>query len=370
MGKLRIAIVGCGGIANQKHMPSIKANADKAEMVAFCDLIPERAEKAAKEYGVEGAKVYTDYKEMLADTSIEFDVVHVCTPNVAHCPITVAAFEAGKHVMCEKPMAHNTEDARKMIDAWKKSGKKFTIGYQNRLRDDTQTLHASCEAGELGEIYFAKAHALRRRAVPTWGVFPNKALQGGGPLIDIGTHALDITLWMMNNYEPESVSGQVFYKLGRQEDGPAGNVFGPWDPKTFEVEDSAFGLVKMKNGATIYLEASWALNVLKSMEASTTLCGTKAGAEIHHGGSYPQDELIYNTVEHNQLMEKTISPAGVVDFFEGGAAAEAVREQEQWLNAIINDTDPLVKPEQAFVVTQILEGIYKSAETGKEVFFD
>ena len=370
MGKLRIAIVGCGGIANQKHMPSIKANADKADMVAFCDIIPERAEKAAKEYGVEGAKVYTDYKEMLADTSIEFDVVHVCTPNVAHCPITVAAFEAGKHVMCEKPMAHNTEDARKMIDAWKKSGKKFTIGYQNRLRDDTQTLHASCEAGELGEIYFAKAHALRRRAVPTWGVFPNKALQGGGPLIDIGTHALDITLWMMNNYEPESVSGQVFYKLGRQEDGPAGNVFGPWDPKTFEVEDSAFGLVKMKNGATIYLEASWALNVLKSMEASTTLCGTKAGAQIHHGGSYPQDELIYNTVEHNQLMEKTISPAGVVDFFEGGAAAEAVREQEQWLNAIINDTDPLVKPEQAFVVTQILEGIYKSAETGKEVFFD
>ena len=369
MGKLRIAIVGCGGIANQKHMPSIKANADKADMVAFCDIIPERAEKAAKEYGVEGAKVYTDYKEMLADTSVEFDVVHVCTPNVAHCPITVAAFEAGKHVMCEKPMAHNTEDARKMIDAWKKSGKKFTIGYQNRLRDDTQTLHASCEAGELGEIYFAKAHALRRRAVPTWGVFPNKALQGGGPLIDIGTHALDITLWMMNNYEPASVSGQVFYKLGRQEDGPAGNVFGPWDPKTFEVEDSAFGLVKMKNGATIYLEASWALNVLKSMEASTTLCGTKAGAEIHHGGSYPQDELIYNTVEHNQLMEKTISPAGVVDFFEGGAAAEAVREQEQWLNAIINDTDPLVKPEQAFVVTQILEGIYKSAETGKEVFF-
>ena len=370
MGKLRIAIVGCGGIANQKHMPSIKANADKAEMVAFCDIIPERAEKAAKEYGVEGAKVYTDYKEMLADTSVEFDVVHVCTPNVAHCPITVAAFEAGKHVMCEKPMAHNTEDARKMIDAWKKSGKKFTIGYQNRLRDDTQTLHASCEAGELGDIYFAKAHAIRRRAVPTWGVFPNKALQGGGPLIDIGTHALDITLWMMNNYEPASVSGQVFYKLGRQEDGPAGNVFGPWDPKTFEVADSAFGLVKMKNGATIYLEASWALNVLKSMEASTTLCGTKAGAEIHHGGSYPQDELIYNTVEHNQLMEKTISPAGVVDFFEGGAAAEAVREQEQWLNAIINDTDPLVKPEQAFVVTQILEGIYKSAETGKEVFFD
>lgn len=369
MNKVRIAIVGCGGIANQKHMPSIKAQGEKAEMVAFCDIIPERARKAAAQYGAPGAKVYTDYHEMLADRSVDFDVVHVCTPNVAHCPITVAAFEAGKHVMCEKPMAHCTADARKMLEAWKKSGKKFTIGYQNRFRVDTQTLHASCEAGELGDIYFAKAHALRRRAVPTWGVFPNKALQGGGPLIDIGTHALDITLWMMNNYEPVSVSGQVFYKLGHDPRGPEGNVFGPWDPETFQVEDSAFGLVKMKNGATIYLEASWALNVLKSMEASTTLCGTRAGAEIHHGGSYPKDELIYNTVEHNQLMEKVISPAGMVDFFEGGAAAEAVLEQKQWIDAILNNTEPLVKPEQAFVVTQILEGIYKSAETGREVFF-
>ena len=127
--------------------------------------------------------------------------------------------------------------------------------------------------------------------------------------------------------------------------------------------------MKMKNGATIYLEASWALNVLKSMEASTTLCGTKAGAEIHHGGSYPQDELIYNTVEHNQLMEKTISPAGVVDFFEGGGSAEGIAEQKQWLTAILTGGEPLVKPEQAFVVTQILEGIYKSAESGKEYIF-
>lgn len=369
MAKVRVAIVGCGGIANQKHMPSLAKFPERAEMVAFCDILPERAEAAAKKFGSADAKTYTDYKEMLADKSLNIDVVHVCTPNVAHCPITVAAFEAGKNVMCEKPMAHNTADAQKMLDAWKKSGKLFTIGYQNRFRDDTQTLHASCESGELGEIYMAKAHALRRRAVPTWGVFPNKALQGGGPLIDIGTHALDITLWMMDNYEPVSVSGQVFYKLGRDEHGPEGNVFGPWDPKTFEVEDSAFGLVKMKNGAVIYLEASWALNVLKSMEASTTLCGTKAGAEIHHGGSYANDELIYNTVEHNQLMEKIISPAGKVDFFEGGAAAEAVREQDQWLAALEGKGEPLVKPEQAFVVTQILEAIYKSAETGKEVFF-
>ncbi len=366
--KIRVAIIGCGGIANQKHLPSFKANADRADLVAFCDIIPERAEKAAKEYGTEDARVFTDYKELLADQSLNIDLVHVLTPNVSHCPITVAAFEAGKHVMCEKPMAATSADAQKMIDAWKKSGKKFTIGYQNRFRDDTQNLHAACEAGELGEIYFAKAHALRRRAVPTWGVFPNKELQGGGPLIDIGTHALDITLWMMNNYEPVSVDGSVFYKLGRDPHGPEGNVFGPWDPETFQTEDSAFGFIKMKNGATIYLEAAWALNILKSMEASCTLCGTKAGAEIHHGGSYEKDELIYNMVEHNMLMEKTFSPSIQVDFFDGAASAEALREQTQWLDCIEDETkEPLVKPEQAFVVTQILEAIYRSAETGKEI---
>jgi predicted dehydrogenase len=173
---------------------------------------------------------------------------------------------------------------------------------------------------------------------------------------------------MMNNYKPVSVTGQVFYKLGCSPDGPEGNVFGPWDPKTFEVEDSAFGFIKMENGAVVYLEASWALNVLKSMEASMTLCGTKGGAEIHHGGSYPKDELIYNLVENNQLMEKTLSPSIVVDFFSGGVQAEAVRELDQWLDAILNDKEPLVKPEQAFVVTQILEAIYQSAQAGKEIF--
>ena len=105
-------------------------------------------------------------------------MVHVLTPNVAHCPITCDAFAAGKHVMCEKPMAHNTESARKMMEAWKASGKKFTVGYQNRFRVDTQTLHKACEADEFGEIYFAKAHAIRRRAVPTWGVFPDKSKTG------------------------------------------------------------------------------------------------------------------------------------------------------------------------------------------------
>lgn len=369
-GKLQVGIIGCGGIANQKHLPALKNQSHRVDMVAFCDTIIERAEKAAKEYGVEGAKTYTDYMELLADP--EIDLVHVLTPNVAHSPITCAAFEAGKHVMCEKPMAHNTEAAQKMLDAWKASGKKFTIGYQNRYRQDTQLLHKACEAGEFGDIYFAKSHAIRRRGVPTWGVFPNKALQGGGPLIDIGTHALDITLWCMNNYKPVSVMGSVFEKLGHSELAAQGNMFGPWDTKTYEVEDSAFGYIKFENGATVFLESAWAINMKDSREAACTLCGTKGGAEIvgeMAGGNATGREydLVVNGTYHGELVDQKLANTGTIAFFTGESSEPKNIECKQWLDAIFNDTDPCVLPEQAFVVTQILEAIYKSAQTGAEV---
>ena len=367
MAKLKIGVIGCGGIANQKHFPAMKANSDLCEVVAFCDIIRERAEKGAAEYGVPGARVYEDYHDLLADQEVE--VVHVLTPNVAHAPITIAAFEAGKHVYCEKPMSHSPADAEKMVEAWKKSGKKFTIGYQNRFRPEVQNLHAACQKGELGEIYYAKAHAIRRRGVPTWGVFPDKSKQGGGPLIDIGTHALDITLWCMNNYEVESVTGNVFYKLGSLQQATEGNLFGPWDPNTFEVEDSAMGYIKMKNGAAILLESAWAINLLESREASTTLCGTLAGAEIHSGMSYTQNELIYNRGRNGQLMQENLSPVGGVAYFGGGGGEEGVVDCKQWLEAVQNGTSPLVKPEEALVVTQVLEGIYRAAEQGKELRF-
>ena len=256
-----------------------------------------------------------------------------------------------------------------MTEAWKQSGMQFTIGYQNRFRPEVQNLHAACEKGELGDIYYGKAHAVRRRAVPTWGVFMDKQQQGGGPLIDIGTHALDITLWCMNNYEVDSVSGSVFYKLGGLPQAAEGNLFGPWDPETYEVEDSAIGYIKMKNGAAIHLEASWALNMLNSREASTTLCGTEAGAEIHSGMSYQKNELIYNRGRNGQLMEETISPTGSVAYFGGGGGEEGTIDCRQWLEAVQNGTQPLVKPEEALEVTRVLDAIYKSAAENKEIKF-
>lgn len=250
MRKLKAGIVGCGGIANGKHLPAMKKS-DLYEIVAFCDIIRERAEKAKKEYGTEDAKVFEDYQELIKE---DLDVVYVTTPNRSHAEISIAAMEAGKDVMCEKPMAKNYAEAQKMVETSEKTGRILNIGYQNRYRPDSLFLKEMCKADELGEIYFAKAHALRRRAVPTWGVFLNEEEQGGGPLIDIGTHALDLTLWMMDNYEVESVTGQTFRKLADQTN--QGNDFGDWDPKEFSVEDSAFGFIRMKNGAVIELEAA------------------------------------------------------------------------------------------------------------------
>ena len=362
--KLKVGIIGCGGIANGKHLPALAELTELCEMVAFCDLIEERAEKAAAKYGIKDSKIYTDYHKLLEDDSI--DVVHVLTPNVAHAPISIAALEAGKYVMCEKPMAHTSKDAKAMLDAAKKAGKKFTIGYQNRFRQDTQLLHKACVDGKLGDIYFGKAHALRRRAVPTWGVFQDKAQQGGGPLIDIGTHALDLALWMMDNYDPAQISGTVFYKMA---DKVEGNLFGPWDPKTYDVEDSAFGFIKMKNGATIYLESSWALNIGESREASITLCGTEAGAEIWGGIGTNGYKLKMNTSKYGQLIDEEMAAAGNIAYYMGESTDPGHIEAKQWIEAILYDKEPLVKPEEAYIVTKILEAIYNSAETGKEILF-
>ncbi|MGP0638617.1 Gfo/Idh/MocA family protein [Staphylococcus xylosus] len=356
---IKVGVIGCGGIANGKHLPSL-AKIQEVSMVAFCDIDKIKAESAATRYGDENATVYEDYIELLKDDAIE--VIHVCTPNNTHQEITVAALNASKHVMCEKPMAKTSEEAQLMIDSAVHNNKKLTIGYQNRFRADSQYLRKVTQRGDLGDIYFSKAHAIRRRAVPTWGVFLDEEKQGGGPLIDIGTHALDLTLWMMDNYEPESVMGSTFHKLGKQAD--AANAWGSWDPNKFTVEDSAFGFIKMKNGATIILESSWALNSLDVDEAKCSLSGTDGGADMKNGLRIHGEDL--KTLYTSEIE---LENAGV-DFYEGEKIDEAEEEARAWINSITQDLEPVVKPKEAFVVTQILEAIYESAKTGKAVYLN
>ncbi len=352
----RVGVIGCGGIANKKHMPSLK-KVERCEMVAFCDIVKERAEKSAAEFGAPGAKVYTDYKELLEDESI--DVVHVCTPNRSHSFITVDALEAGKHVMCEKPMAINSAEAKKMLDAANRTGKLLTIGYQGRFRADSRYLKAEAESGVFGDIYYAKATALRRRAVPTWGVFLNEEEQGGGSLIDIGTHALDLTLWVMNNYKPKYCVGTTYHKLNK--DTNQGNAWGSWDTDKFTVEDSAFGFIVMENGATIILESSWALNTLEVREAVTSVCGTKAGADMLDG-------LRINGVRNGSqyVLKPDVSTGGTA----AGKIDASALEASLWIEATRGGAAPITKPEEAYCVTRILEGIYESSRTGKPYYFD
>lgn len=368
--KHKAGIVGCGGIAHQKHFPALTNASDRIEIVALCDLIVERAEEAAKEFGAPGARVYQDYRDLMADEEVE--IVYVLTPNVSHCEISVAAFEAGKHVLCEKPMAASLEDARTMMDAWKKSGKMFTIGYQNRFRADSQTLKRLCEDGELGDVYYAQAHALRRRGVPTWGVFTDKEKQGGGPLIDIGTHSLDLTLWFMNNYEPASVTGVTFDKLGKKlKPSMQGNFLGTWDPDTYEVEDAAFAFVTMKDGSLITIDASWVLNSTEERCAAAYLCGTEAGAELTGIGGANDEKLYVNKVMGGKQVKIDVDVArsGVAYFSAEEGSIENL-ECKAWLDAIDGIGELVVKPEEAFVVTKILDAVYQSAKEGKQIVFE
>jgi predicted dehydrogenase len=368
--KHKAGIVGCGGIANQKHLPALTKASDRVEILYLCDLIVERAKAAAKKYDLPEAKICTDYREVISDPSIE--IVYVLTPNVSHCEISVAALEAGKHVLCEKPMAASVVDAEKMISAWRKSGKLFTIGFQNRYRPDSQALKRLCEEGELGEIYLAQAHALRRRGVPTWGVFTDKSQQGGGPLIDIGCHSLDLALWLLDNYEPKTVTGVTFEKLGKTlPPSKQGNPMGCWDEKMFDVEDAAFGFIVMKNGALVSIDTSWILNSTEERCASVYLCGTIAGAELTGVGGRNNHKLYLNKIMGGKQVDMEVNTsAGGVDLFPGRDVSAADVECKVFLDAIEGKRELIVKPDQAFMVTKIADAIYESARTGKQIVFE
>ncbi|RIE03215.1 gfo/Idh/MocA family oxidoreductase [Cohnella faecalis] len=348
-------MIGCGGIAMGKHLPAL-AKIPEAQVTAFFDVAYERGEEAKSKYGTHDARVYTNVHELLNDPNVH--VVHVCTPNDTHAEISIAAMEAGKHVLCEKPMAKTAIDAQRMLDTSERTGRKLSIAYQNRFRRECLWLNEACRNGELGEIYLAKAHAVRRRAVPTWGVFLDLEKQGGGPLIDIGTHALDLALWFMNNYEPKTVLGTSYRKLAEQ--GSKANEWGPWDPSKFTVEDSAFAMITMKSGATVWLESSWALNTLDVDEAKVSLSGTKAGADMKGG-------LRVNGEEHGRLYTKEVQLGSAW----GGDVPNDAAEQEAraWIHAILNDESPVVTAKQGLVVQQILEAVYESANKGQAISF-
>lgn len=350
MKNLRIAIIGCGNIARIKHATAL-SKIKEVSLVGFYDANIETARALSADYGSEDAIVYNSEIDLLATSDI--DVVHICTPNSTHAQLSIAAMRSGKHVMCEKPMATNIADAQEMLKVSEETGKTLSISYQNRFSDSNRYLKKEVESGRLGDVYVTKAHAIRRRGIPTWGSFLNKEVQGGGALIDIGTHALDLAFYMMDNYEVDSVMGTSYDKFKNQKQ--TGNAFGDWEAKDYTIDDASFGFIRMKNGATVFLESSWALNITDEGEAKVTLCGSSAGADTRNG-------LCINGVRHNKLFSEHV---GLNDSLEESSLNEA----RQWVDALLNGTTPEVSAQQALVVSQVLDAIYQSAQSGELVRF-
>jgi len=343
--KVGIGVIGSGGIAQNAHLPGYAAIPDLCKIVAIADIDPKVAKQAAEKFGVK--HVYNDYNKLLSMP--EVDAVSVCTPNYLHLDPTIRAFAAGKHVLCEKPIAMNAGEAKKMLDASKKAKKKFQVGYNTRFTPTHQLLKKYIDAGDLGEIYYARAQALRRRGIPGWGVFINKEKQGGGPLIDIGVHILDLTLWLMGHPKPVAASGITYAKFGKRSD--VVGFLGQWDYKNFTVEDFASALIRFDNGATVVLESSFVANLPEEV-FSSTLLGTEGGATTN--------PLTIVQEKHRSLQTfKPEIPSNEVNSHHA--------EVKHFVECIQNDTPPLVTGEHGLAVAQIMDAIYASSEAGREV---
>lgn|SRR5699024_3041335 len=270
--EFRIGIIGAGGIARNVHIPNYLKQKN-VKIVAVADIVLENAEKLAEQFEIE--YVFKDFKEML--NSVKLDAVSVCTPNKFHAEASIAAMEAGCHVLCEKPPAMTVAESEQMAQTSKGTGRILTYGFCYRHTPEVEALKRFIEADELGDIYATRVHALRRRGIPGWGVFTNKELQGGGPLIDIGVHMLDTALYLMGYPEPDTIFGVTYQRLGSKK---GVGMFGDWDWENFSVEDMARGMITFKNGASLILESAFAANVEKHDEMSVSLMGDKGGADV------------------------------------------------------------------------------------------
>lgn len=350
----RVAIIGCGGIANGSHAPSLKRLQDEGdcEVVACADVNESAAKAMAEKFGI--PRHVTDFRALLEMDDL--DGVTVATPPFVHKEATIAALRAGKHVLCEKPMAMNVAEAKDMAQAARETGKVLTIGHGGRFSAAAQAIHERAAAGDLGEIYYAKATALRQRGVPSRGVFTVKKLNGGGPLIDIGVHALDLTVWLMGNPRPVGVYGATYDRLAHTPHVAQQNGinWGPFDPARYDVEDLCAGFVRFENGATLFLETSWLINQAEPEVRRTELYGTRGGASTNP----------FTILVDDGTALKDVAPK--LEEGRDGARGNFLRFK-RFLECIEGKAEPLVKPEESLNVQRIIDGLYASAESGQAV---
>ena len=355
MKTLNVGVIGIGVIATTKHIPNLLKRED-VRITMLCDLDTAKAEKAKEELGLSDAVVCADYKEVC--TSPDIDVVHVCTANPSHYEITMLALNNGKHVYCEKPMALTYKEAKEMVDTAREKGLKLTSGTQWRYNPAPMRMKEMVQNGEFGDIYYVKSSQLRPRRLPAYGVYTSKAGNGGGVLLDGGPHSIDLPMWLTDNYDVKCVYGVTFDKM---KNFPEGNDLGPWDPENFDVEDTAFAMITMKNGMVIYMETAWATNLQQSaIGVVAEIGGNKAGADMVGPGF--ENHVRTTKIVDGKLTtstEKIEEPMNMNEY-----------DLMHWIDAIQTDGDPLILPEQQAVVVRVIEAIYKSAATGQVVYFD
>ncbi len=347
--KLRVAIIGCGGIA-QTHLKAFR-EIPEVEIVAGVDIKRDRLDIIRDTWGLPEEALFTDWKEMLR--KIKPDAVDVCTPNGVHCAPVVDACKAGCHAFVEKPMAMTPAECEQMIAAAKKSNVKLSVGFQWRYHPKTTALINARNKGQFGNIMAVKCQALRRRGIPNWGVFGQTELQGGGPMIDIGVHILVCAYAFMGSPRPVAASGNTWTYMGNKA-SKTRNAWPGWDHKTYTVEDLAVGQIRFENGAILQIESSFIAHIEKNDVFNFTAMGEKAGC------SWDTTEIF---TDMNDLMVNA-TPTFVGD---GSWLVLFKAKLQNWVDGCRKGTKLVASGEDGLAVQKMLDGIYRSAEAGKEV---
>ncbi len=344
--KIRLAFIGCGAIS-EAHLAAYK-NIPEVDVVAGADIKSDRLDWLREKHGVEA--VFLDYRKMLE--KVKPDAVDVCTPNGVHASATIASLNAGAHVITEKPMAMNPRECQAMVAAARKNKRKLAVGFQYRYHPATQMIKRARDEGQFGNIMYVKCQALRRRGIPNWGVFGQKRLQGGGPLIDIGVHIIEAAHYIMGSPKPVAATGNIWTYMGNKPNNVS--VSWPnWDWKTYTVEDLAIGHIRFANGAVMQIESSFAAHIEKDT-FNFSLIGDKGGAMWDPPSIF---------TDHCGTMVN-VRPA----FLENSDwVSQFLDKQRNFIHAIIGNS-PLEAPGEAgLAVQKIIDGVYRSHAAGKEV---
>lgn len=346
MGKIRIALIGSGQIARVSHIPAYQGMKN-VEIVGVCDVNVESAKKLAEEFNI---PYFTQSHKTLLE-ECKPDAVSVCVPNKFHYPIVMDALNAGCHVMCEKPPALTGKEAYEMERLAEEKGLILTYDYHFRHGTNVAQAKNQIEKGELGEIYFSRVKWLRRAGVPGWGNFINRDIQGGGSLIDIGSHMLDLAFYLLDYPEISYVSTSSSNRIGTTQ---SKGFFGNWDPAKYTVEDGLFGMIYFKNGTCLELETTFAFNMKEKDMRAVEMFGDKAGMSLFPLEIYTGSEKDFSNISYPFINDGDLH----------------IKALENFVAACKGEGTALVTANQGTYIQKLIEALYQSAESKRPVIFE